>query len=201
MANRSRIQGIGINDADYPYRVHEKIDGKYKIVYQCSIHGTWKDLLRRCYNEKYKEKYPHYRDVTCCDEWLIFSNFKRWVESQGSLVDKDGKTKQLDKDLLVPNNKHYSPENCILVSVKINSFMFNNNKGVTFNKEVGEWHVFCKDPLKRYSKYIGKVDNLEEGRVLYRKTKHRYLKDLHEAGYLDSELFNKLCKIWFNEFT
>lgn len=56
-------------------------------------------------------------DVTCCDEWLTFSNFKSWV----SIQDWEGKV--LDKDLLYPHNKIYSPDNCIFITEDINNFL------------------------------------------------------------------------------
>lgn len=206
MAKRTLIQGVGINDADYKYRISEMIGGKRKIVYQCKIHSMWKDLLRRCYNKKHKEKYPHYKEVTCCEEWLLFSNFKNWVDSQGDLFDRDGRVKQLDKDLLVIGNKFYCPANCIIVSGKINNFFLDGlprkgsiPKGVCFNKEVNKFHVFCKDPLNRYSKYIGAVPNEEEGRILYNKTKNKYFKDLLSEGYLELDLYEKLNSVWFGD--
>lgn len=52
---------------------------------------------------------------------LTFSNFKAWMETQ------DWKDKQLDKDLLVKNNKIYSPETCMFVSAKLNNFLHDNN--------------------------------------------------------------------------
>lgn len=206
MTKRTLIQGVGINDADYEYRRQEKVDGKYKIIYQCKIHSMWKDLLRRCYNQQYKAKYLHYQDVTCCEDWLVFSKFKEWIDSQGDLLDKDGRVKHLDKDLLNMNNKHYSPENCIVVSRKINNFFLEGlpNKetkvrGVCYNKKVRKYQVFCKDPLNRYSKYIGNVVTVEEGNVLYRTTKLKYFRDLYHEGYVDTTYFYKICDTWFPE--
>jgi len=207
MTKRALIQGVGINDADYKYRIHENVNGKCKIVYQCKIHTMWKDLLRRCFNQNYKSKYPHYKEVTCCDDWLVFSKFKAWVDIQGSIFDKDGKVKQLDKDLLYKDNKVYSPENCILVSGKVNNFMLcggqvssSGVKGVVLNKQTNKLHVFCKDPFNRYSKYVGDVDNLLDGEVLYRKTKFGYLNDLYDSGYLETDTFYRICTTWFPEF-
>lgn len=203
---RGLTQGVGVNDADYQYRKQEFIEGKWKIVWQCPVHSMWKDLLRRCYNEKYKDSKPCYKEVTCCEDWLLFSNFKRWVDSQGSLYDKDGRVKHLDKDLLNPNNKVYCPENCVIVSRKVNNFFIEGKsnsttgvRGVTFKENINRYHVFCKDPFDRFSKYLGKVYTVEEGRALYNGTKLRYFIDLKERGYLTEDLYTKLLPVWFGE--
>ena len=72
-----------------------------------------------------KELRPFYKDITCCQEWLIFSNFKSWMKQQ------DWEGKQLDKDLLIYQNKIYSPETCVFVDRKINQFLVksNNSRG------------------------------------------------------------------------
>lgn len=101
MPKRSLIHGHGINDADYKYRLTETIGGKTRIIWQCPIHSTWKDLMRRCFSSKLKELRPHYNDVTVCDEWLRFSNFKSWIDTYNSYYDVDGNLLQLDKDLLI----------------------------------------------------------------------------------------------------
>lgn len=203
---RGLIQGVGINDANYPYRKQELIDGKYKIVWQCPIHSMWKDLLRRCFNERYKEEKPCYKEVTCCEEWLLFSNFKKWVDSQGSLYDVDNTVKHLDKDLLNPTNKLYSPNNCLLVSRKVNNFFLDGKsssttgvRGVTFKSDINIYHVFCKDPFDRSSKFLGKVYTAEEGRELYNKTKLKYFNDLYKRGYISEELYFKLLPVWFGD--
>lgn len=73
--------------------------------------------MRRCFSPRYKEKYTWYKDVTCCEEWLLFSNFKSWMEQQ------DWEGKVLDKDLLYTHNKIYSPTNCLFVVEGINNFL------------------------------------------------------------------------------
>lgn len=119
---RKPIFSIGINDACYP-------------IENCPYYSRWHSMLRRCYSKRYQERKPTYLGCTVCEEWLIFSNFKSWMEQQ------DWKGKQLDKDLLVKGNKIYSPSLCIFVSGKVNSYLAIHSKnkdelplGVTENK-------------------------------------------------------------------
>ena len=98
---KRKICGIGIND--YSGRVI--IDNKAILSYQ-----TWKDMIIRCYGNKKNG----YKDCKVCDEWLKFSNFKRWFDEnyiEGYV---------LDKDIINFGNKEYSPKNCIFVPKDIN---------------------------------------------------------------------------------
>jgi hypothetical protein len=205
MAERSKIQGHGINDADYPYRLQSLIEGKYKIVWQCPIHSTWKDLMRRCFSEKLKEKCPCYKDVTVCEDWLLFSNFKAWVDSHESLYDVDGKLMQVDKDLKVVGNKHYSPENCLFISRKVNNFLLTGGKvskcgsrGVSYHSKREVYQVFCSDPLNRFSKFIGDFYEIKEAERCYIDTKKSYLSDLFAHGYMSGDIYKILLDNWFD---
>ena len=121
------VYGVGINDADYIVCVREeapKVNGKQnrKIIWTCPFYSRWVSMLERCFSNKLKTKHPTYKDVTCCEAWLTFSNFKSWMEQQ----DWDGK--ELDKDLLVYKNKLYSPETCCFISHTLNSYLCSSNK-------------------------------------------------------------------------
>lgn len=120
---RKLIYGKGVNDADYPvYKTgYVYLDGKRqrKIFWKCPYYTKWSKMLERCFSVKRKERFPN-SFSTVCDDWLLFSNFKRWMETQ------DWEGKHLDKDLLVRGNKNYSPETCCFVSAEINSFITDN---------------------------------------------------------------------------
>lgn len=68
-------------------------------------------LANKCYNGATQINTASLLMSGCsvCEEWLTFSNFKRWMEQQ----DYEGKA--LDKDLLVSQNKTYSSETCVFV--------------------------------------------------------------------------------------
>ena len=114
LSQRSKVFGVGINDADY--LTTPKIN---KIQYICPFYAIWKNMLRRCYDSNFHVRQPTYKDCIVCNEWLLFSNFKKWMELQ------DWKGMQLDKDLLSQGNKTYSPDLCLLVSHKINTLLCN----------------------------------------------------------------------------
>lgn len=117
----SLVYGVAINDADYAVRITHQENGKAIQDWICPFYKTWFSMLTRCYSESYKKNYANNYECTISKEWLKFSNFKSWMESQ------DWVGKQLDKDILIPFNKEYSPTRCVFVSQELNKF-FNLHK-------------------------------------------------------------------------
>lgn len=61
-----RVFGVGyIGEGDYKTREN----GKTTRVYQ-----TWNNMLIRCYDEKYQEKRPTYKNCFVNEEWHNFQN-------------------------------------------------------------------------------------------------------------------------------
>lgn len=110
-----KVHGVGIND------------GKYKTLIdgvRCKTYLKWKSLLFRVYSDKALKHRSNYLGCSVCDEWLVYSNFKVWYENQLGF----NLGFELDKDLLVKGNRHYSPELCLLVPSEINKFMISRAK-------------------------------------------------------------------------
>ena len=149
---RRPVYGKGINDADYNICTYEiDTEGKTKKIY-CPFYRCWSRMLERCFSSRLKLKYPTYKDVSCCDEWLLFSNFKSWMEQQ------DWEGKELDKDLLVYRNKIYSPETCIFLTQRLNCFLIKNDAnrgalplGVSLTPLIHGKYL----PTNRYTAYCG----------------------------------------------
>ena len=109
-----RVFGIGYH-GEGPYIA--KDDGK--------AYATWYDMLKRCYNENIRDKYPTYEDCYVCDEWLNFQNFAEW--HYNNYYELDGERVDLEKDILYKNNNLYSPETCLYVPHRINSLFVRRN--------------------------------------------------------------------------
>ena len=116
------VYGVGINDTDYPLRLHKRVDGKTVCTWRCPYYRKWDSMLYRCYSKKFQEKYPTYKDCIVCEEWLTFSNFKSWMEQQ------EWEGRQLDKDFLVEGDKVYSPSTCVFVPDKVNTFIITQGR-------------------------------------------------------------------------
>ena len=100
-----------------------------------ALHSRWSAIIQRCYNPN-ATNYNLYggAGASVSDEWLNFSNFKKWfLDSYYDIGDEKLVT---DKDILVKNNKVYSSETCLLVPVSFNSIFAGmneyNTKGIKY---------------------------------------------------------------------
>lgn len=114
------ILGVGMVGSKYKTSENKKHTKEY---------SAWCSMLSRCYDEKFKKHRDTYKNVTCCNEWLLFENFYEWLHSQPNF-DKwyNGKKWAVDKDIINKGNKVYSPETCCLVPDRINSLFLKSNK-------------------------------------------------------------------------
>ena len=160
LASTKLVYGVGINDADYVVQKFETIEvngvRKQKRVWVCPYYQAWTHMLERCYSDKYQERFPTYKGCSVSDEWLTFSNFRRWMESQ------DWEYKQLDKDLLFEGNKVYSKETCVFVTKAVNMFTTDRGAsrgewliGVYWNKRAGKFRVSCRNPFTKKQEHLG----------------------------------------------
>lgn len=154
------IFGIGINDADYA------ITPGSKNRKRCKYFSTWSGMISRCYSEKTQSRNPTYIGCTVCAEWLRFSTFKAWMEQQ------DWEGRELDKDILFPGNKVYSPDTCVFVTRAINSFMGYGVRsgrslpqGVSFHKIHKKYISSCGENGKL--KFLGYYETAEEAHEVW----------------------------------
>lgn len=172
------IYGWGINDADYNVYKTETIDGKRKNVWQCPYYRDWCSMLSRVFGKKGFT----YKNILICDEWKFFTNFKSWVDNQPN---KNWENCQIDKDFLSRESKIYSPETCVYISAKLNSFITEraNDRGlyllgVTWHKHRQVFVAQCANPFGEtaYEKrgYIGGFSNEIDAHFAWKTKKHEY---------------------------
>lgn len=153
------VYGVGVNDAEYPIDLrdvwYECGKKKQKVLWICPFYRKWTSMLERCYSEKCQQKYPTYKGCSVCQEWLTFSNFKAWMERQ------DWKDKHLDKDILFPGNKVYSPDTCVFVEQRVNKFLNEHNAargeymiGVDWYKPSKKFRASCTNGSGK-NKHLG----------------------------------------------
>ena len=169
---RKPVQGIGINDM--PGRSNDRHE-------KPSLYGMWNNILLRVTGGEngafYKEN-PTYRGTTVCEEWLTLSNFITWVESH-----ENWRGKRIDKDILCPGNKHYSPETCVLVSGDLNNLLTDCARGRG---------KYPKGVVKDRSKYrarvggtnnrieLGSYHTVAEAHRVYCKAREEYIREIAE---------------------
>ena len=190
-ANRKPIYGVGTNDADY--MVQPRVNGK---SIKCPVYQTWMNLLERCYSKEYHAKQPTYIGCTVAQEWLQFTNFRSWMTKQ------DWKGKQIDKDLLVLGNKHYSPETCLFVTQAIN-LLFADRKA-----DQGEWPQGVTQCIRNgkfisriticgETKFLGRFDSPLKAGAAYAAERSAYIKRiaLNEPEPLRSALLRHTARM------
>lgn len=176
--------------------------GKYDSKLNKKAYKLWVHVLERCYDEKLLNKFPKYRDVTVCEEWLNFQNFANWYE-QTYPKDKENIKFELDKDLLQQGveNKIYSPETAIWIPHNLNSFLrfelSNSNKylyrGVKVN--YNKYGVSIGDGNSKKI-YCGLYETLDEA-IRVANTIQNFKIDCFIAFMKKFELYDNiaLCKL------
>lgn len=168
---RRLIYGIARNDVPGSARANKR--EQYVI---------WANMLKRCYSKAISAKNKTYRDISVCEEWLIFSNFKSWLDSYE--YRKEGW--QLDKDLLVKGNKVYGPDTCVFLPPRLNSLFVKCDScrgnlpiGVHFDKSRLKYKVTVQNEHDKQSQK--RFHTQEEAFSWYKSEKERVIKVLAES--------------------
>ena len=146
-------------------------------------YSNWFEIMTRCYDEKFKWKYPSYYGITTvCDEWCNFQNFRKWYLK--NKYDVPGRL-HLDKDILVKGNKVYSPDTCILVPQRINMMFMDVSSRKTHDKDLpqGISKTKLQDGRDKYramccGKTIGTFDTLQEATDKYFEKKREHIREV-----------------------
>ena len=193
------VFGVGVNDLPYMTQVKEELPkngGKRvrKSVFICKYYAAWKSMLQRCYSKKLLESYPSYIGTSVCSEWLSASAFKKWMEQQ------DWHGKSLDKDIIAPGSKLYSPETCAFVLEATNLFVTARDAsrgdcpiGVSLFKHTGKYRAQCKNLFTGKNENLGYFSTPEEAHEAWRKCKHE-LAQLVAATESDMRVVEALKK-------
>jgi hypothetical protein len=169
-----------------------KVNGKLTYTY-----NVWSNMLDRCYCEKDKHKYPAYYEIcTVCREWLNFQTFAEWHERH--LYNIPNERVEIDKDILIPNNKIYSPETCLIVPQSIN-LLFSRHTIEGRNLPVGiREQKFGKYVVtftyKGITNYFGQIETLEDACNTYINCKKKFLIKAAEdyKQYISQQLYEAL---------
>ena len=190
-----RTYGVGyLGEGKYKSKENGKITKCYKV---------WQSMLERCYDDKYKEKYPTYKGCTVCNKWHNFQNFAHWYENNYYQIPDNFMC--LDKDILVKGNKIYSPETCVFVPNEINLLFIKSNKsrgnypiGVHYNKQNGKYISQCN--FGDGQKHLGSFDNPEDAFNAYKTAKEKVIKEVIDSyeGIIPEPHYSRLREAMYN---
>ena len=192
---------LGIDKNGNVPKTKELKDGKSVATWE---YLKWQNMLQRCFDNKYKEKHPTYKDVICCSRWLCFANFLEDLEILKQEYNWDENEKlNLDKDILHKGNKIYSLENCILVPDYINFLFIKSDAsrgdcpiGVSYRKDRKKYQALCSINGKRIM--LGYYNTIEEAFNVYKIAKENEIKrvanDCILKGFItkDNRLYNAM---------
>lgn len=182
------VYGVGyLGEGKYPTFINSK---------KTKCYMAWTDMMKRCYEESYKEKRPSYINCEVCDEWHCYQNFAEWFEN--NYYEIENEKMNLDKDILIKGNKLYSPEACVYVPSRINALFTKANAkrgdlpiGVSIHQGHYKAHISKLVDGKKQMRYYGKYDTPEEAFVCYKQIKEEYIKEVADeySGKIPDDLY------------
>lgn len=182
------ILGIGVNDILIPLDSDNVLKKAYSV---------WRSMLERCYSERYQQIQPTYIGCSVCDEWKYFSKFVEFFENyyiEGY---------HLDKDILIRDNKVYSPQTCAFVPQEINCLLTRrqNDRG-----KLKQGVRYDSHPRLKSNKYVaqisvrGKRVNIgyyateDEAFVAYKTRKEALIKEIATEYYNEGKIAENVYK-------
>lgn len=190
--SKSLVCGIGINDYDEPV----KINGEHIDSY-----NYWTYMLKRCYSESSLKKNASYRDCSVSDEWIYFTNFKKWFDNpeNGFMFGYE-----LDKDLLVHNNRVYSESTCCFLPQEINKALIRqkskrgeNKIGVFYRKDINKYVAQIQSGIHQH-RQIGIYETEQEAFLAYKAEKEGYLRHLADKYFSHNLITKKVYDALYN---
>ena len=186
------VFGVGyIGDGEYVSRKNWKPTYSY---------GIWNGIMQRGYSEKFKIKSPTYKNVTVCEEWHSYQNFAKWFDENYPKNIENVKF-DLDKDLIQDNieNKIYSPETCVWLPHKVNSFLSNKIGsnisgyiGASWRNDISKWNSHIRRFEDGKIITLGHFLSIEEASHAYQQARIENVEKvklyLRELNYLSEEI-------------
>lgn len=160
--------------------------------------ACWYNMIRRCYDTKYKVLKPTYTEAVVCEEWRLFSAFKKWFDEH---CKKEYENYVLDKDIISKGNKVYSPSTCCLVPPEVNAVLTKSDKqrgslpiGVKLTASGKRFEARLSINKQYY--HLGTYDSPELAFIAYKAGKQAWIKKLayeyYTNGYISQRVYEAL---------
>ena len=182
------VYGVGVTGTKYPITVDDVITKEYVL---------WRGMLKRCYSDVYKKRYPTYEGCKVSNKFKNYEYFYEWCHKQ---IGFDVKGWHLDKDLLIKGNKVYSEDSCIFIPSEINLLLVKNTASRGEHLIGVYWHNKRKAFEARVRKNKGKQEYLGlfkteiEAFNTYKVAKESFIKELANKwkGKIDGRAYEAL---------
>lgn len=156
---------------------------------------TWRNMIRRCYNEAYQVSYPAYIGCSVSELWLDFQDFAEWYCNH----EYSDRGFHLDKDILITGNKVYSPSTCCFIPQELNTLLTDRLRlmgdcpqGVNWCKQTCKYRAKMK--TKGVTMHLGYFDCPNEAHNAYVEAKEAYVKEkaIEWKDRIEDRVFNAL---------
>ena len=168
------VYGVGVNDIP---RLKENDE------FVRSIRRLWQGIIERSFDEKSKERHPTYKDVSCSDDWIVFSKFLSDIRKIENNEKRIKNKWHFDKDILNKGNSEYSMNNCCFVPREINNLFTKRGIdrgdypiGVSLNKASGK--LISQLRTGNSVKYLGLFNCEIEAFNAYKFEKEIFVKEV-----------------------
>jgi hypothetical protein len=171
-----------IGQGIYPLTINRKAVKSYNV---------WNSMLQRCYDKEFQKKQNTYIGCYVYEEWKNYQNFAKWFEE--NYIEGF----ELDKDILIKENKEYGPNTCCFVPQEINHvFIKKNNKISSYPVGVRKDQNKFSAQISMYGKivYLGMFSTIEEASIAYNKCKINYINTIIQKykNKLPKKVYNNL---------
>ena len=188
------VYGVGIVGTKYP--THED-------AVNIKEYDLWQNMLKRCYSDTLKKKYPTYEGCEVSEKFKSYEYFYEWCHKQIGFGNEGW---HLDKDLLTKGNKVYSENACVFIPQEINNVLTKrtasrgeNLIGVYWDKTKKAFKArVCKNKGK--SEYLGLFKTEIEAFNAYKQAKESFVKEQANKwkGKIDERAYNALINYEVN---
>lgn len=172
-------------------------EGKYytdKTELEFKTYCAWRKMLERCYSEKFRHLNIAYIGCTVCKEWHCYQTFAEWYITNYNEVGTE--RMHIDKDILIKDNKIYSPETCIIVPQRINMIFMTKTR--VNDADLPNAICRCVNGFKAAynGKSLGVYKTLEEAIEKHDSVKRIHIRKVAEEykGKIQTKLYDAMLR-------
>lgn len=182
------IRGVGRNDADY--NVYRLINGER---YMCPFYSRWKGMLERCYGKRYGHS-SAYVDCKVDERWLSFMAFREWMQ------ERPWKGNHLDKDLLRPGDKMYSPDTSVFIPAWLNNLLHDGHgsfrglpTGVSIMRNKDRPYMVRIWTMEGRRAFLGSYATADDAHAAWKEAKSRVVLEAVDRYRLTEQHDERVC--------
>lgn len=168
-------------------------------------YSVWNQMFRRVYKPQNDYQIRCYKDVSIDPNWEDFQVFAAWYYQQ---IECHGEVEfqwHMDKDLLIPGNRIYGPNTCVVIPSAVNilfadCFHARGNLPLGVTRNGPGYQAQCGKKNKG-SRYLGTYKTIAEAQNAYWCAKFQAI---HSAAlqywkYLPEPIAMRLCAFDWND--